>query len=235
MKQIKKNKKGFTPQEVIIGIIITLISFYVILGFFTNNVSKLSTPAQDLLCRATIEAKASSSVKIAGVASDLLGIDSFLNVLNNKCSIDYITINNQKEEETYKAVGDSMTRCWYRYGEGKADFLTSFQTTGNWCFVCGVAKFKEDNKNYDYNKFIEWTKRTEYKKDGGKSVSYYDYMEMRYTEVNPEQLDEIQMSLNDILNEKDSAFKQVAIATAEQYNALNDLRLKKISSLKKMG
>ena len=52
-------------MEIIIGIIITILSFYLILGFLISNKDIIGTYAEDLQCRATIEIQATTTVNTA--------------------------------------------------------------------------------------------------------------------------------------------------------------------------
>ena len=124
MKQkLKQIKKGFTPMEVMIGIIISIVSFYLIFAFFISNKDIVGSYAEDLQCRATIEAKSTATVDTGIEFSKRAGIDSFLNVLNNKCPVDYLTIKSTKKDEIFKKIADEQAKCYYRYGEGEKEFF----------------------------------------------------------------------------------------------------------------
>lgn len=232
----KKIKKGFTPMEAMIGIIITIISFYLILAFFVSNKDIVGTYAEDLQCRATIEAKSTATVDVGIELSKRAGIDSFLNVLNNKCPVDYLTIKSTKKDEIFKKIADEQAKCYYRYGEGEKDFLSSFQTSGNWCFVCGVVNVESNEEKYKYSDYVDWLSKNEYKKENGKSIKYIaendrGYMEIKHTKVSQKELSDIGLSLQELLDENDDpAFLQVVGVVAGQYQNLQDLSLKKVDS-----
>lgn len=230
-KNILKSKKALSSQGVIIGIVITIISFYLILGFFISNKNIVSSYSEDLLCRATIEAKATATVNSGIEISKRVGVDSFFNVLNNKCQVDYINIKSVKRDEIFKTIADEQARCYFRYGEGEKDFLNSFETSGSWCFVCGVVNVEEKTHGeYTYDEYIKWLSQTEYKKENGKSIKYSDYMKVKYTNVKDDELSKIKVQLSEVLSEGDPALNGVANIVLIQYNALQDLKLKKIDS-----
>lgn len=230
MKNQKKLKKAISSQSVMIGTIITIISFFLILVFFVSNKDVVGSYAQDLQCRATIEAKSTATVNAGDEITKRVGIDSFFNVLNNKCPVDYISIKSTKKDEIFKKIADEEAKCYFRYGAGEKDFLSSFETSGSWCFVCGVVNVEESTEEYEYKNYIEWLSQTEYKKENGKSIKYTDYMKVKYTNINQEEIDTLRNELKSVLAEQDPALNGVTNVILAQYVTLEDLQLKKIDS-----
>jgi hypothetical protein len=228
----KLNKKAITIMTALIGIIITLLAFFVMMGVFFSGLDSYSTKTQDLACRATVEAKSNIAIKVGDEIAKRTNIDSFLNMLNNKCVVERLNIESSEKDEIFTKVADSLSRCWYRYGEGDKDFLGSFGTTGNWCFLCGTVDFKKGDKRYEFNKFIEWLEKTDMKErdENNKKRKYIDYLELKYSEMTPEESAELKIQYDDLMSDGDPSVKEIGGLILQKYEDLQDLQLKGIDT-----
>ena len=169
----KSNKRG--DVTFVFGVIvITTITFFVLFFFFLDISGSVSSDAQDIACRALIFGKDLGKVPKIGV---------FFYEMKQKCHVDEIRVNNKDRDSTLKPIAEEMVRCWYRYGNGEKDFLSSWDTTdgdttGEWCFKCGSIEFRNDDVDdvYEYSDLIDWMKNNEFKTNNGSSISYFDYV-----------------------------------------------------------
>lgn len=206
---------------ILIGVLISILSFFIITGFISNVGNKVVSSSEDLSCRAFLSSQSNDVVKFANY---------FYN-LNLKCKKDEIKVSSFDREKIFETVADETARCWYRYGEGKYDFLKNLDSAGNRCFVCGRVSFKNDMESYSYLSFIEWIGQNEYKRDdNGKSILYSDYLNLKYTNVSENEVMELNTELANLINDGDSNFQYFAFILSEQIEGLNDLRLKKIDT-----
>ena len=223
----KKNKKSNVTYILSI-VLITILTFFIYLNFFVLNTKNVSDNSEDLLCRSLVSSKDLSVVK-AG---------EFFYQLNYKCHKDFIKDKNVKsKEEVFKIIADSQKRCWYRYGEGKYDFMSNLNKDGFWCFECGQLDFSGSDLNhevYSYAEYIEYLKTVKLKV-GEEEMTYYNYMNLRY--ANSEKAEEfysIRGDIDDLLQEGDSNFNNLGMIYNEQYIYISDLMKKKIDTGEKI-
>ena len=87
----------------------------------------------------------------------------------------------------------------------------------------------DEDKEYDYIKYVTWLSQNEYKKEDGKSIKYTNtdpnlsYMNIKYTDVSYDDLQNLSLELN-------PAFNKVASVVVGQYQFLQDMKLKRIST-----
>lgn len=222
-KKIKKNKKAMATVAVI-GIVISLLSMYLISDFIFSTSELTSTTAQDQACQASILAKDST----------LGGIATFFTSIQSSCKTEDYEIENSNSEDQFKQIATSMAKCWNRYGNGEYDFLSSFGTEGNWCFSCAKLSFEEKGPVYNYaNDFVPYTQQTEFTLSNGTKLTYYNYLNLRYFDENNSGLVDIQSGINEINNlitDEDSAMKTLIFSLSEKNQELLDLASKQIDT-----
>ncbi len=229
-------------MSVFSGIVIAVITCFLLFAFFNSVNSSVSDVTQDNACRALISVQSNQAFKTSKDAAefaDLEDVNDFFSQLKRRCVVDRVKISSSDEKEVFKEVGDEMARCWYRYGEGEYDFLSNFGAEGNWCFVCGELIFDDDLKDgevYSYSDFVVWAGGEEYTKKDSESINYSDYINMRYYDVENDEIDDIGVEISELLGEGggddeggDQAFKELTNVLIGQYNVLVDLKLKEIN------
>lgn len=228
-KSNRKNKsKKFQKKSnatYIFVLVITTVLFFLIYSFYiTNLMSSIVPTTDDKICRAYVAAKSFPGVKIG----------EFFSNLNLKCKKDYIKIDSTKQDKVFTTIGDEMKRCWNRYGEGKYDFLSNYDSaTGTWCFVCGELDFSDDAQIkpiYKFNDFIDWSKKTKLMLANGSQTTYYNYINMKYSNADEKKFYDLRQQIDALKEEQDSSFKELLFVLNEQYEYLYDLSHKKIKT-----
>lgn len=230
------NKRG-EITFIAVSIIVLIVSFFTLLGFFGTIGNDVANASQDSVCRAWITANSNTGIKTSKDIAKVGDASEFLSALNKKCYADSITIKSKKSEDIYESIGDEMSRCWYRYGEGKSDFLSNFDSTGNWCFLCGVVEFDDklkDEKPQEFSDFVNWLSKTDSGKidEEGKKLMYSEYVNFKYYEVGNNELEDIEIEINDLFNgelKDDNAYRDIKNILLGQYETLQDLKLKEIN------
>jgi len=214
---LKNNIKGDTTF-VFITIIVGIISFFIIFQYFISFGDNVVSSSNDLSCRAYISTK--------DKVPDLL---KFMFDLNLKCKKDEINIKDNDKNKIFKKTAEELGRCWYRYGSGKEDFLNSYDTSGSWCFTCGVINFDDNyGDKYYLNDFIDWSDKN-YVILGNKSkVPYSKTFNMKYSNVDEDKMSEISNNIRELGNEP--GMDELKYLFTEQYEFLQDLRLKSINT-----
>lgn len=219
---MKKIYKKANITFIVITVIISILSFFIYLGFFAGIQGNLVSETDDLICRAFVAAKDTKIVKTA----------EFFSKINEKCKKDDITIKSKTRNEIFKETSDIMVRCWYRYGEGNYDFMSNFNTEGNWCFSCATIKFKGDAKGnvYNFNQFKDWANQNKFKLKNGTEIEYANYLNIKYSDISENDLGEMKGLLDDGSLANDEDLRPMAIYIQEQYDYLQDLKLKEINT-----
>lgn len=162
MKERKANATYY-----FVGIMITVLSFFIIVNFLVSTQDYISSKQEDLECRALVSLKEKNQEYMT----------NFLGSLDERCKADDIKVENEDKNSTLRPVADMMKRCWFRYGKGEVDFLDSWKTTGSWCFKCASIEFENtEAKSYSYKEFLEWMKNNEFETRKEGETSYYDYL-----------------------------------------------------------
>ena len=106
-----------------------------------------------------------------------------------------------------------------------------------------MVQFEFDNVNgeqpYKYSEFISWAENEKNKCYGvgscNKSQTYASYMNLKYYDVNNDELEKIGVEINSFLMENQNApeYKDVIGVLVGQYAILQDLKMKQISTTDK--
>lgn len=227
------NKKAITAITAFIGVLLLILTFFILFSFFVTSSNIISTEAENLACRAIIEVEATKSYKIADEITNRVKIDSFLNNLRNRCPIERLNFKSNAEvDEVFYEISESAARCWFRYGEGELDFLSSFGTTGQWCFVCSTVEFESNTFVSPYKDYFDYVVSTKYREDSeGNPITYGEYFNLYIVdELSHDEEVEIQSAINDYLSSGEEILSSSAATVLEQYINHMDFQLKTISS-----
>ncbi len=220
---MKFNNKS-NMQYMIGVVIVSLIGFFILMGFFINTGNVLVSSTDDTNCRSYIAAKDNLAVKIGEMFSKI----------NSKCKVDKFEIDESEKDKVFKEIAESMRRCWYRYGEGEYDFLGNMDTEGNWCFACATISFNSKNKEiYSYNDFVNWTSENKFTMSNGTEMSYFDYLSLKYSDATHENVSQVKDIINELISEDDKELEPILLHISQQYEYLQDLRLKQINTNEK--
>ena len=139
----KGGKKGELTTQQIIMLVVTIVSFTVILFFlFRLN---LGETTDDELCHNSVVTRGS-----AIVPSDAIPLN---------CHRKYICITESGGEclgltnpervevgslnEVYETLADEMANCWWMFGEGRVNYVGDGLTKDNYCSICSQIYFDE--------------------------------------------------------------------------------------------
>lgn len=225
--KLNKNNKKSNVQYVFVTILLTLLTFSLYLKFFVLINEGISTESEDLMCRSFVATKDLSGIKLG----------EFFYELNYKCHKDFIEDKNvENKEEIFQNVAEAQKRCWYRFGEGKYDFMSNLNKDGFWCFECAQLDFSESDvkETYSYLEYIEYLNQTTLMV-GDENKSYYNYLNLKYANLEDEQeMYEIKDEIDEVIKSGDKNFQDLGMVFNEQYLYLNDLLKKEINPNEKM-
>ena len=80
------------------------------------------------------------------------------------CSPSEITINEVEPEIIHKSLADSISDCWYKFGQGKVPFRSTFGQSAkyNLCLVCSKIHYTGDFGEVTRKSFVDFLKEPEY-------------------------------------------------------------------------
>ncbi len=208
----------------LVSIIAIMLSFIIIVGFYKFYLSRADAKAEAIACNSLVR----------GV--DKLGKLTFLVNIKNKCKVSKYEIKSDNKEEVFKEIAEAMRDTWFKYGEGKYDFMSKFSGGKKWCFLGAIVKFDKkigDDGNIDIKEFNEWLKNSKFKK-GDKEVKYIDYFNYERFEGNEEEYDRLQKVFYDLLEEAkgDRAMELPAIVASDEFIKVSMLKEKQINTNK---
>jgi hypothetical protein len=144
-----KGKKALTASF-IVGMMITLIAFFLIAGVTTRFMSKSSDASAENLCQLSIAMRAKSALTVKG---DIVDASQAWTPALCKTIDKDVSGNRDKIKLQF---AESMARCWWMFGEGRyaeiigndgidgvADMLQMSRIKNN-CFNCYTIAVKED-------------------------------------------------------------------------------------------
>lgn len=229
------DKKG-DVNYVLVMIIISIIGFFIYLAFFSSTISPLVSETSDLECRTLIFGN--DMVKLPA-------IDVYFYEINKKCKVDDIKVDNRDKESTLEPIANMMKRCWYRYGEGERDFLSAWDTTGNWCFKCASIEFENKEETiYSYGDLIDYMMQTNFSTGLSGSISYYDYVNV--VSVSDESMNQFKSEFEEVkkslkkqeystdLNENAEIQKYILDMGTNVFDYMNSYKVKQINPSEKV-
>jgi hypothetical protein len=227
------NKKAMTAM-IAVSLITLLVSAGVLLFVSQSQNELVSESLAQESCKLFTNLKASTSI------DDLAQVTS---LLNKGCIKEDLSIESTEEEVVFSSVSESMLRCWQRFGKGETDFLSKYDTDGQWCFTCARVQFDDVNTNdeYNFNDLVKWTQteKVEENEDSEEEVlTYYDSMTMKYVDEDNgleqdlasalEEFKEVIEGDGELATNEDA--QEVLYEINEQYQGYLDLKLKDFSS-----
>lgn len=211
---MKYTKKGDISFLTII-LIVTIISGGMLAFFIFDSNETISKTLDDIQCRGLIFAKDYSK---------LPALDIFLWEITQKCKVDSIIIENSKTgDESFEEIAQTMQRCWYRYGNGEKDFLSAWDTTGQWCFECARIEFENKGDIYSYSDFILWMNSNFFINSSGEKMSYLNSLNVISYSHSEDQI--FQRDFSNILNKLEIELKNDGEISQEDINHYNDILL----------
>jgi len=211
MKREKKSNVTF----IFVITMISILGFFIVFNSFFKNSEFISSESQTLLCKSLIQIKEKSKV----------GIGVYLYELGNKCNVEKLVINNKDKDSTFKPIAESMNRCWFKYGEGKVDFMSNWQNSGSWCFQCAEVNYKDKSKtSYSYEEFIRWSKENKFKTSDGEKT-YNDYLNLFKLDIKNKDSNNYLNNIKKIkINDDETLTKNLQSSIFTSYLSLMDLQ-----------
>ena len=166
------DKKGLTPESLIVGIIILVIGAAVIFFFI-----------QSFPFRETIDKEACHQSVILRSQS-LIGWEPGKTIVPLNCKTQELKIKTGDEDVIKREIANQMYDCWWMLGEGKLDFFSdeqlsdvqiswqqSLYTAKSNCVICSVVQFDDNakGKNIDVLSFMDQMKIP------AKNITYLEY------------------------------------------------------------
>jgi hypothetical protein len=129
------NKKGGLPVAFLVGLMITLVSFALILGTILRFYGQEDCTNLEKTCKETLAISAATSKSIGGVE-----LFSFPKVCKT-CDVHL----KEEKEKVLGEIGNRIDRCWWMFQEGKvSEILGKDVFPGkNRCFICSTFSYSE--------------------------------------------------------------------------------------------
>ena len=145
------NKKGDVGLKEIIEIILILAFTGIFLYFLLNLKLTQEHVFDSETCRLSI---IKSSIPTQGVSSleELKG-----------CKPSELTIEEVESEIIHKTLSNSITDCWYKFGQGKISFKSNFGASSkhNLCLICSKLDYTSDFEEISSDTLDEFLKQPE--------------------------------------------------------------------------
>ncbi len=169
-----KNKKGELTTTQLVTLIVLIVSFIIILFLiFRLNLGK-TTDAE--ICKNSVVLKGQSSLP-SGPINCKIG---YLCISGGQDCQDFsasekISVDSTKTQ-IMTALANSMSNCWFEFGEGKINYGTS--TTNNVYYaICSIISFdktiQDKTSQISYQEFYTFLQQT--KKDDTQTYLHYLY------------------------------------------------------------
>ena len=181
-KSLMVSKKGDTASF-IVGIMLTLIAFFLIGGLLLRFTSQTDDKEAELLCQNSIALRAQSAIRVgnlAGIEAKL--VPPLCRTIDKKVS--------GEREQILRQIAEKMATCWWMFGEGRyEDILDSFGTEGllkvlsyedlgpNQCFNCYTILIDEEEIEggpIEAAEISEFLLKNKYSKA---NLTYLDYIQ----------------------------------------------------------
>ena len=182
------NKKGVITMQFLVIMLIAILSFFVIFTFINIVGDTVTSELEEQRCKSYLKAKSYSIAKMA----------DFLMGLSNTCKVDDISSDVEKKEKVFELIAKRARSCWERYGSGELDFMSNYDTTGEYCFPCSKIAFEEKNTNYDYEEFINWIQNN---RPENNDKTYAELTNFQYYDTSSQKIQDIETAINDLEKE----------------------------------
>lgn len=143
-----KSKKG--DVNFIVGILLVIISFFVIGGVLYFTMAEANAKETEIMCKNSIDLRARTQFNLKGdfVGGEIKAIPALCQTIERKIS--------GNREEILEQVAYSMSRCWWMFGEGRYDEILKgsnvklfpkvfgLEELNNQCFNCYTLLIDQD-------------------------------------------------------------------------------------------
>lgn len=219
----KENKKGELTTTQLVTIIILIASFVILLVlYFRLN---LGGTTNEEICHNSVVLK-STAGKVFPRSIDCK--TSYLCISEGSDCTDFSASETvkvgddaaQTKNEIMKAIADSMSTCWYEFGEGKYNYGSGFGQNHVDVAICSIISFDPKVQaavsEISYQEFYTYLQNT--KKDTTHTYLYYLYGISSISQFVPES-QKIGMDIN---NDKILTTAQYSIVTGVANNWPNE-------------
>lgn len=136
-------KKGDTKYGALIALVLVMIVIVMGIPFITRSSEISERVIRDDVCRASVEAKAKFKTEITG------------SPLKLKCVEEEIVSKAKTKEAISLEITSEMYSCWYKYGEGNADWYDGWDFGGSDfnCKICSTVFFEEGEEIPTFGEF----------------------------------------------------------------------------------
>ncbi|MBU0930126.1 MAG: hypothetical protein KJ623_03565, partial [Nanoarchaeota archaeon] len=112
-------------EETLTYLIIAVVGLIIMAWATTSIADTIKSTTDKEACRASVELKAQTILKIPVGGNVPL-----------KCKSQELKITDKNQEKMKETIANAMYDCWYQYGEGKIDFIKLFSNTAVECYIC---------------------------------------------------------------------------------------------------
>jgi hypothetical protein len=172
------DKKAFTPQEVIIFLIIFMVGAGILFSFSNRAGRALIEDGNIEACRLSVLAQAQTKTlgkPLISLDCPRRNIEFFDNkiYLNEKKYSDY-RFKELGSDTVNKAVAEELRKCWYMMAEGKRNiFENEWFGIDNTCIVCSEIEFNDELKGSRYSGLVNYLNSN---KIPNGEITYNDYL-----------------------------------------------------------
>ncbi len=144
-------KKGELTTQQIVILIILVVSFAVILFFLLRL--NLGSETDQEICHNSVITRGKSILPVDTFPLQCkrqyvcLSVDGSCEVMTKP-----EVIKVKTKDEVYKALADQLAECWWMFGEGKVDYISSEALSKNYCSICSQISFDNSVKSIFENK-----------------------------------------------------------------------------------
>jgi len=172
-----KNRRGEITTQQIVLLIILIVSFAVILFFLVRL--NLGSTSDTEVCHNSVVSRSSGVIPTESIP---LNCKTSYICLSKDGTCEKMTspkIEKVKtKEEVYSILAEDMSECWWQFGEGKLNYISSQFTSDLYCSICYQLAFDDsidffENNEINKNEFYVYLSSTNV---SGKDITYLDYL-----------------------------------------------------------
>ncbi|MEM2956186.1 MAG: hypothetical protein QW041_01240 [Candidatus Pacearchaeota archaeon] len=175
-----KNKKGLTITTIVITIVI-IMSFIILLAVVNQIVELIPSTFNKEACRDSVIARA--AIKNLPVGGELATkkiplkckTEYICLTMGGECPTGYNKISVRNKEDINKEIANAIHDCWWMFGEGKLNFLSSEWITKEKCIICSIIAF-DDKIQQEYPEIAGLNNYLSYNLVPNKNVTYLQYI-----------------------------------------------------------
>ncbi len=144
-------KRGELTTQQIVVLIILIASFIVVLFFLLSLDLGKQTKSQLCHNSVVLEGNTLTSATLSGLNCHT----NYLCLTSDKNGCKNINPSEVKivktSDEVYKVLANNMQQCWWEFGEGETNYISSGLTKNNYCSICSQIKFDKSLRNIKEN------------------------------------------------------------------------------------